>query len=47
MTAAVHPDEEALKERPGEELAAILAQQDQEEREAVTCRLHAHIHFSS
>lgn len=40
--AAVHPDTEALKERPVEEVAARLAQQDQEEQDIVTCRLDTH-----
>lgn len=40
--AAVHPDTEALKERPVEEVAARLAQQDQKEQDIVTCRLDTH-----
>uniref|UniRef100_A0A8C4GIC4 MICOS complex subunit MIC60 n=1 Tax=Dicentrarchus labrax TaxID=13489 RepID=A0A8C4GIC4_DICLA len=45
VTAAVHPDTESptatepLKERPVEEVAAILAQQDQEEQDIATCSL--------
>ncbi|XP_029021126.1 MICOS complex subunit MIC60 isoform X2 [Betta splendens] len=35
VSAAVHPDEGALRERPVEELATKLAQQDQEEQDAV------------
>lgn len=44
-TAAVHPDAELhavaepLKERPVEEVAARLAQQDQEEQHIFACRL--------
>lgn len=33
---------EALKERPAEEVTAILAQQDKEEADVVTCRLQTH-----
>lgn len=40
---------ENLKERPLEEVAARLAQQDQEEQDVITCRLvgrtHAHQTF--
>lgn len=44
MAADVHPDAETvaaghLKERQVEEVAARLAQQDQEEQEILTCRL--------
>lgn len=58
MTAEVHPDTESpaatepLKERPVEEVAARLAQQDQEEEDILTCRLatttktHTHIRKS-
>lgn len=51
-TAAVQPDTESpaaaepIKERPVEEVAARLAQQDQEEQDIVACRLattHTHI----
>lgn len=41
---------EILKERPLEEVAARLAQQDQEEQDVITCRLvvttHAHQTFT-
>lgn len=43
-TAAVHHTSESpaaaepLKERPGEEVAARLAQQDQDEQDLVTCK---------
>lgn len=37
--AAAHHDTEALRERPVEEVAARLAQQDQQEQDVVTCRL--------
>lgn len=42
--AAVHLDTEALKERPVEEVAARLAQQDQKEQDIVTCRLDTLTH---
>lgn len=54
VTPVVHPDTESpaakepLKERPVEEVAARLAQQDQEEQDILTCRLaiitHTHTH---
>lgn len=37
--AAAHHDTEALRERPVAEVAARLAQQDQQEQDVVTCRL--------
>lgn len=44
VTTVVHPEKdssavkEPLKERPVEEVAARLAQQDQEEQDILTCR---------
>lgn len=39
---------EALKERPAEEVTAILAQQEKEETDVLTCRLQTHsTRFSS
>lgn len=62
VTAEVHPTTESpaaaepLKERPMEEVAAILAQQDLDEKEILTCKInktdtfidaHAHTQESS
>ena len=50
VTAVVQPDTESpkraepMKERPVEEVAARLAQQDQEEQDIVACRLAIHTH---